>query len=89
MNRKQRRALARKNKSNTEIADKMVLFGKTPDHCLTCLSPFDKTDKEMVKNWYVVVREEEGKVNLYCPKCWEAAINMVADIEKELENESE
>jgi len=89
MNRKQRRAMARKNKKNADIADKMVLFGKMPDHCLTCLSPFDKTDKEMVKSWYVVVREEEEKVNLYCPECWETAINMVADIEKEMQNESE
>ncbi len=88
MNRKQRRAIARENKKNgaSEMADKVVLFGKTPDHCLTCLSPFDKTNKEMVQNWYVVVREKEEKVNLYCPKCWEAAIDMVAEIEKEIEN---
>ena len=89
MNRKQRSALARaqKKKGNAEIADKIFLFNKTPDHCLTCLAPFDKKDKEMVKSWYVVVREEEEKVNLYCPACWKSAIDMVSEIKKEIENE--
>ena len=27
----------------------------------------DKKDKKMVTTWNVVVREKEGKVNLYCP----------------------
>jgi hypothetical protein len=88
MNRKKRRALARaEKKENSEIADKIFLFNKMPDHCLTCLAPFDKKDKEMVKNWYVVVREKEEKVNLYCPACWQTAIDMVSEVKEKMKDE--
>ena len=32
--------------------------------CLICEEKFDKTNKDMVKAWYVGVREKENKVNL-------------------------
>ena len=54
-----------KNKNNKkferELSDKINLFDKAPDHCLTCNKEFDKTNKEMVTSWYVVVRNKEEK----------------------------
>ena len=45
MNRAQRRAAA-KDKNSTEVSDKIALFEKMPDECLTCLKPYDKNDLE-------------------------------------------
>ncbi len=42
----------------------------------------------MAMTWTVVVREKEGKVNLYCPKCWDDAQKLIAQIKEEL-NENE
>ena len=60
-------------KLEKEIAEKVSLFNRMPDDCLTCLKPFDKKDRQMVLTWYVVVHKEEEEVNLYCPQCWEQA----------------
>ncbi len=78
MNRKQRRErdrmLKKAGKQGSEMETKLGLFDKIPKKCLTCNKEFDKTDKEMVMTWSVVVREKEGKVRLYCPTCWNKAI---------------
>ena len=60
--RKFKRQKERKNKKDAEkeMAVKVALFEKLPDECLTCELPFDKTNKEMVTTWSVVVREEEN-----------------------------
>ena len=73
--RKLRRAQAKKSKKNAEkeMATKVALFGKLPSYCLTCEKAFDKMDKKQVMTWSVVVRESEEKVNLYCPECWDKA----------------
>lgn len=101
MNRKQRRALERKMKKGTTIQDeqaqaiqnKMSLFSKLPDHCLTCDMEFDKTDKEQVTTWKVFVRGEDKKVNLYCPDCWTKASEIVEayfeNMNNNFENEGE
>jgi ribosomal protein L44E len=96
MNRKQRRAIEAQNKktdANEIVAEKLTLFNKLGDECLTCSKAFDKQNKEMVNEWYVIVRQEEGKVNLYCPDCWERAQNIVENfmshIESEVEDDSE
>ena len=62
MNREQRRAAAKnaKKDGNPELEEKVALFGKLEDECLTCEKPFDKKDKDMVLSWHVVVREEEA-----------------------------
>jgi len=75
---------ARKKQSEKDMQEKIGLFDKLPDHCLTCLAPYDKLNKEHVTTWKVVVREKEGKVNLYCPDCWTKATNLVKQMEKEL-----
>ena len=79
MNRAQRRTLKKSGKASSDLEEKMFLFGKLGDHCLTCLAPFDKTDKEMVMSWSVVVRSKEEEVRLYCPDCWSKAQQIVED----------
>ena len=85
MNREQRRAATKQAKKddNGEMEEKIALFGKLEEECLTCQKPFDKKDKEMVMSWSVVVKEEE--VNLYCPDCWSKAIKIVEDFKSHLE----
>jgi hypothetical protein len=84
MNRKQRRARDKKiKKSKTETTDmeqKLGLFDLMSDECLVCHTPFDKTNKEMVKTWNVVVREQEKSVKIYCPSCWNNAIKILKEI---------
>ena len=71
-----------------EVSAKINMFDRMPEMCLSCNSPFDKKNKEMVKSWIVVVRKEEGKVNLWCPACWNKAKNILQSFsQKEEENE--
>jgi uncharacterized protein with PIN domain len=67
-------------KLEKEFAKKINMFGRLEDSCLVCEKPFDKKDREMVMSWYVVVREEEKKVNLYCPSCWGAAMKAIEEV---------
>ena len=85
------RKMKRQKKKDTEkaIATKVTLFGKLPDKCLTCEEPFDKTNKEMVITWSVVVREKEDVVRLYCPTCWEKALQIIEDFKKHVEEKNE
>ena len=84
MNRKQRRARDRKIKKSKEktsdMEQKLGLFDLMPDECLVCHDVFDKTNKEMVKTWNVVVREQEKSVKIYCPSCWNNAIKILKEI---------
>ena len=91
MNREQRRAAAKQMKKDgtEEVAEKVALFGKLEDECLVCAKPFDKKNKEMVMSWSVVVREKEEKVNLYCPECWNGAVELLNEIKKDLLGEEE
>jgi|TARA_R110000824_G_scaffold54609_2_gene150703 hypothetical protein len=86
MNREQRRARAKleKKNENSDMAEKVALFGKLEDACLVCAKPFDKKNKEMVMSWSVVVREREEKVNLYCPECWGGALDMLRQAKEEI-----
>ena len=86
MNREQRRAMAKQAKKdgNEDVVEKVALFGKLGDECLVCNKPFDKKDKEMVMSWNVVVREKEEKVNLYCPDCWNGALDMLKQAKEEI-----
>tara|TARA_R100001129_G_scaffold154490_1_gene117253 strand:- start:1939 stop:2223 length:285 start_codon:yes stop_codon:yes gene_type:complete len=86
MNRQQRRAAAKSgNKDNTELEEKIALFSKMPEECLTCLKPFDKSNKEMAMTWSVVVHGEEELVRLYCPECWNKAKEITENFKKHLE----
>jgi len=89
MNRKQKRARAsmERKDSNEELSAKVALFGELPEECTACESPYDKTNKEMVTTWNVVVREEneDNPVRLYCPTCWSTAQEVLANFLQTLE----
>ena len=69
-----------------EITTKVALFGKLGDKCLTCEKRFDKMNKEQAMTWSVVVRDEEETVRLYCPACWDKAVEIVQNFKEHLEN---
>lgn len=69
----------KEKEAQQEVKETLGLFDKIPEECLTCRESFDKKDKKMVSEWRVVVRKQEKKVRLYCPKCWDAAIKIVKD----------
>ena len=71
-----------KKEAENALAATLNKFDRLNDKCLICEEKFDKTNKDMVKAWYVVVREKENKVNLYCPSCWESALQQIKDIQK-------
>ena len=81
LERKLRRKQAKKGKKRAEkeLATKVALFGHLPNKCLTCEAPFDKLNREQVMSWNVVVRQQEEKVHLYCPDCWDNAQEIVKD----------
>ena len=82
LSRKLRRKKANKSKkiAEKELATKVALFGKLPDKCLTCEKLFDKMNKEQVMTWNVVVRQQEEKVHLYCPECWDKAKQLIKEM---------
>ena len=84
MNRKQRRQrdkIIKKSKSKkTDLDKKLGLFNMLPDECMICHKGFDRTDKEMVKSWNVVVREKEKIVRVYCPSCWGKAQEILSEL---------
>ena len=81
LERKLRRKKAHKAKKDAEraLATKVALFGHLPNKCLTCEAPFDKLNREQVMSWNVVVRQQEEKVHLYCPDCWDNSQEIVKD----------
>ena len=76
--RRKKAKLAHK-KAERELATKVALFGHLPNKCLTCETPFDKLNREQVMSWNVVVRQQQEKVHLYCPDCWDNAQQIVKD----------
>jgi hypothetical protein len=70
-----------KNKEK-DLKQKLNMFDRIPDHCLTCNKPFDRKNKEQVQSWFVVVKNAENKVNLYCPSCWGKATSLVEQVIK-------
>ena len=67
MNRKQRRAAKKKGMDPVAIEEKIALFDKLPDQCMTCELAFDKKDKEQVTTWNVVVRETRELLGYIAP----------------------
>ena len=63
-----------------DLNKKVGLFHKLGNQCLTCGEKFDKTDKEMMMKWSVVVHQDQQTVRLYCPVCWTRAKNLVEEI---------
>mgnify|MGYP001399592652 FL=1 len=82
VSRKLRRSKAKK--AQKEMQATLGLFEKIPDKCLTCEEKFDKTNKEHVNTWSVVVRKKEEKVNLYCPQCWANAKEFINQLKEQI-----
>lgn len=72
-----------------DLAQKVNMFERIPNKCGACSEPFDKLNRDMVMTWNVVVREQEGKVNLYCPPCWDKANEILEDFKKRLVEKQE
>jgi len=93
MNRKQRRAreVQIRKDGNEELAAKVAMFGKLPEECTACESPFDNKDKEMATTWNVVVRkeDEDNPVRIYCPTCWDTAREVVTSFLQQMEKDNE
>ncbi len=70
--------------ADQDLGEKVGLFNKIPDNCMMCQDSFDKTNREMVSSWSVVVRQEEDKVNLYCPDCWDNAQKIIREFQESL-----
>ena len=45
--------------------------------------------RNSVMSWNVVVRKEEEVVRLYCPGCWEKAIEIIQNFKEHLEKKNE
>ena len=45
-------------------------------------------NKEQVMSWYVVVRENVEKVNLYCPECWGRANELIEQLREGLDEQN-
>ena len=83
---RRKKAKSELKKSKKSLDQKLGLFDKIPDNCLTCEKKFDKTNKEDVQSFRVVVREKEEVVNLYCDECWKKATTIVENFAKTLDN---
>jgi len=83
LKRKMRRKKLKQAKK--ELQKKVAMFGELGDECLVCTKPFNKKSKQMVQEWFVAVRPEENKVNLYCPQCWSNALDIIDDFKKHME----
>lgn len=69
-----------KKNLESEVKEKLNMFDKLGEECLACKKEFDKSNREMVESWNVVVRQGEDKVNLYCPECWDFAQKIVKEV---------
>jgi uncharacterized protein with PIN domain len=65
-----------------DLKQKLNMFDRLPDHCLTCNKPFNRKDKEHVQSWFVVVKNSEQSVKIYCPECWDKATKIVEEYYK-------
>lgn len=74
----------RQKRAKKDLDRKLGMFDRLPDECLTCEKKFDKTSKEQVQSWFVAVREEQNKVNLYCPTCWNKAQEIIREYGEKL-----
>ena len=72
----------REQELKKELSDKVSNILNVPDHCAMCEKEFDKTDREMVTTWRVIVKKQPGKTRLYCPPCWELGQQMAAEFAK-------
>jgi hypothetical protein len=80
---------AKDKQIKADIENKTMIFDLLPEHCLVCEKPFDRKDKAQVQSWYVVAKEKENIVRLYCPECWALAKAVVEKAATTKENNVE
>ena len=68
-----------------DLSEKVKMFDRLPNECGSCEKPFDKKNKKLVSSWFVVVKEKEQRVNLYCPPCWNQAQDILTEFRKKVE----
>ena len=77
------KSIKQKTKSNKDkqkdLQQKLNMFDRLPDHCLTCNLHFDRKNKEQVQSWFVVVKNAQQSVKIYCPECWNKATKVVEE----------
>lgn len=61
------------------MTSQLNMFDRIPDKCDTCHAAFDKKSKEMAKTWFVVVKNQEKVVRLFCPECMAKVKKVVED----------
>ena len=78
-----KRKIARKKakKAKERMSSQIMMFDNLGEECSACLQPFDKKLKEHVTTWNVVVREKEKIVRLYCPECWNKAVDLIKEVQ--------
>lgn len=74
---------AKTKKAKKDMKKQLMLFEKIGDKCEACDEPYDKTSREHVTTWNIVVREKEKIVRLYCPKCWTEAKEVIKEIKND------
>ncbi|MGYP001198747738 len=79
---------AKKKKAKKQLKQAASFYLDLPDSCMSCDRPFDKTSKEDVTTWSIVVRRAENKKNLYCPECWDNAKKIIADVSEHISKQS-
>ena len=84
LSRKIRRKRAQKfaKQFTNQLKKQMKMMGSMPDQCLACKKPFDKNSKEHAETWKIVVRKQTEQTHLYCPTCWEMAMEMIKETEE-------
>ena len=60
-----------------DLKQKLMLFDRLGDKCLTCEAEFDRMNKKQVMEWTVVVRNEQNVVRIYCPDCIKKAKEII------------
>jgi len=81
MTRKIKRNIQKRKAKETQekMTETVGLFGKLPDHCLACQTPYDKKSKKMASKWQVMVDTHNEAVKLYCPQCWAIAQQIIEE----------
>lgn len=69
------------------LGSQLNMFDRIPDKCDTCHKPFDKRSKEMAQTWFVVVKNSEKVVRLFCPDCMSKAKKVVENASTQHETE--
>ena len=71
----------KKKEMQRDLNEKIGLYDRMEECCLVCQKKFDKKDKKMIQEWYVIVRDESSPVNLYCPACWGNAVKQIESLQ--------